>query len=45
MKYELTGKDLPKLYKGNQDPTFHVDESWELAKGDGWVAERGIKNV
>jgi len=38
MDYELTGKDLPELYKDNQDPTFHVDESWELAKGDGWEA-------
>ena len=38
MKYELTGKDLPELYKDNQDPIFHIDESWELAKGDGWEA-------
>lgn len=38
MKYILTGGDLPELYKDTQDPTFHQDESWELAKGDGWVA-------
>lgn len=38
MKYEFTGKDLPELYKGCEDPTFHEGESWELAVGDGWVA-------
>lgn len=38
LKYKLIGKDLPKVYKEQQDPLFHFGESWELAEGDGWVA-------
>lgn len=38
MKYDFVGKDLPRLYKNQQDPLFHYGESWELAEGDGWVA-------
>lgn len=38
LKYELTGGDLPQLYKNRQDPLFHYGESWELARGENWVA-------
>ena len=38
MEYELVGKDLPKLYKDNQEPLLHYGESFELARGKGWVA-------
>ncbi len=38
LKYKFIGKDLLKVYKKQQDPLFHFDESWELAEGNGWVA-------
>ena len=34
MKYNMTGASLPMLYATQQDPTFHIDESWELAEGE-----------
>lgn len=36
ISYELVEKNLPKIYKGKEDPLLHCGESWELAKGDGW---------
>ena len=38
MKAKLYNQDLEKQYKDNQDPIFHIGESWKVAEGDGWVA-------
>lgn len=43
MEYEILGGDLPQKYKGHQDPIFHIDERFELAKGDGWIAELVVR--
>lgn len=38
MKTKLYNQDLKEQFKDNQDPIFHVGESWKVAEGDGWVA-------
>lgn len=38
MKYTMLGQNLPELYKNHQDPIFHIDEGYDLAKGEGWIA-------
>lgn len=38
MKAKLYNQDLKKQYRDNQDPIFHIGESWKVAEGDGWVA-------
>lgn len=48
LEYELVGEDLPKIYKGRQEPLLHYGGSWELARGNGWIANitsRGDLNV
>ena len=37
VSYEFLGGDLPELYKDQTDPVYHSDESWALARGDGWT--------
>ena len=38
MKAKLYNQDLKEQYRDNQDPIFHIGESWKVAEGDGWVA-------